>query len=329
MGKRKLFTKRSISACIFLILVLAMIYGGLRIAESTVLFGNQTPTGTKTSKTITVNGVDYYPRQDITVLLLIGIDKYGPAESSGYYRNDGDADMVTLLIMDDSEKTFSILTLNRDTMVEMPVLGFGGQEAGKAYAQLTLAHTYGSGLEDSCENVKKTVSQFLLGADIDYYVSFRMDAVSIINDGVGGVTVNVTEDFSDIDPTITMGQITLKGTQAINYLRTRKDVGDQLNISRLERHKGYMTAFVEAFRQTEQQDPEKILEAYDALKPYLVTDCPTAALSTLMEHLADYTFKTIYTPEGENILAEQYYEFHADVESVTALALELFYIQKR
>lgn len=329
MGKRKYSLKRNVFACIFLILVLAMIYGGLRILESTVLFDKETPGENTSKKTITVDGVDYYPRQDITVLLVMGIDKYGPVESSGYYRNDGDADMVALLVLDDKEKTCDILMLNRDTMIEMPVLGFGGQEAGKAFAQLTLAHTYGSGLEDSCENVKKTVSKFLLDVNIDYYVSLNMDAISIINDGVGGVTVNVTEDFSDIDPTITMGKMTLKGSQAINFLRTRKDVGDQLNISRSERHKSYMTGFLDAYRQASRQDPEKLMETYNAVSPYTVSDCSVEVLSKLMGRFSNYSFGEIYTPKGENVLGEQYYEFYADQQSVTEIALRLFYIKKQ
>ena len=76
----------------------------------------------------------------------------------------------------------------------------------------------------------------------------NMDAIPILNDAVGGVTVEVTEDFSAVDPSIGMGQVTLRGDQALNYVRTRKDVGDQLNLSRIQRQKQYLEAFAEAFR---------------------------------------------------------------------------------
>ena len=65
----------------------------------------------------------------------------------------------------------------------------------------------------------------------------NMDAIATMNDAVGGVKVTVTEDFSKVDPTIPMGEAILRGQQAINYVRTRKNVGDQLNLSRIERQK--------------------------------------------------------------------------------------------
>jgi LCP family protein required for cell wall assembly len=145
--------------------------------------------------------------------------------------------MDMLVIFDETNLRINMLYLNRDTMLTMPVLGLGGKEAGTYYGQLALAHTYGSGLEDSCENTRNTISAFLGGVRIDHYVSMNMDAVSLLNDLVGGVTVEVTEDFSAVDPTIGMGEVKLMGQQAINYVRTRKGVGDQLNLTRIQRQK--------------------------------------------------------------------------------------------
>ena len=60
--------------CIVLILVLAIIYSGLRILESTVFFniGHEMQTE---SKIIIRNGVKYYPRKDITVIMVLGINR--------------------------------------------------------------------------------------------------------------------------------------------------------------------------------------------------------------------------------------------------------------
>ena len=54
-------------------------------------------------KTLIRNGVAYYPRQDITVLLVLGIDQEGPAVDSGSYNNAGDADAVMLVIFDETK----------------------------------------------------------------------------------------------------------------------------------------------------------------------------------------------------------------------------------
>lgn len=327
MGKRKNSKREILFTCVLLILVLVILYSGLRILESTVLLNKPWSEDTE-RKTITVDGVDYFPRQDITVLMVLGIDKFGEMESSGYYRNDGDADMIMLLVLDETEKKCDILTLNRDTMVNMSVLGVRGEQAGTAYGQLALAYTYGSGLDDSCENMKQMVSTFLLGAEIDYYISMSMDAIPLLNDAVGGVTVEVTDDFSALDPSIGMGTVTLRGQQAINFVRTRKDLGDQLNMSRLERHKAYMNGFLNALKDTRQNALSDIVTAYREAAPYIVTNCSTNTVTMLMEQFSDYALGEIYAPSGENILGQEYYEYHADEKDVTALALKLFFAEK-
>ena len=324
MNKRKLLKDLSRLA-MGLVLVLLMLYSGFRIVESKVLpaLGEEA----HTSKTITRDGVDYFPRQDLTTVLVMGIDQFGPVEDSGSYQNRGAADMDLLLVFDEASRCCNVLQLNRDTMVEMPVLGLGGREAGTAYGQLALSHTYGSGLEDSCENTRNTVSRLLLDIPIDYYVALNMDAIPILNDGVGGVTVTVTDDFSQVDPTIAMGRVTLMGEQALNFVRTRKDVGDQLNLSRIQRQEDYINGFVEAFRLL-QEDEEFLASLYDAVSPYMVTDCSLNAISGLISRYEGYGIGQVTTPPGENVLGEEYYEFYPDTQALDRLALELFYAPK-
>lgn len=315
------------SAVLILLLVIVMLYSGLQILESTVL---RTGAGEQrfVTKTITRDGVDYYPRQDITVVMVLGIDQYGPVQASEGYLNPGAADMATLLIFDEKDESCTVLQLNRDTMLQMPVLGVGGKTAGTYYGQLALSHTYGSGMEDSCENTRRTISDFLYGIRIDYYLSMNMDAISILNDAVGGVTVNVTDDFSQVDPTITKGQLTLRGEQAIRFVRTRRDVGDQLNISRIDRQKEYMSSFLQKFRSRYRTDLEFAANTYEKIQPYIVTDCSLNTITSLVDRYGDYEIREVVSPAGENVMGEEYYEFYADEAALDALILRLFYIPK-
>ena len=315
--------------CIILLLVLTMLYSGLRIVESTVLYQHDEPVMQQNTKTIVRHGVEYFPRQDVTVVMVLGIDQYGPVESSNYYRNNGAADSIMLLVFDETEKNCTVLYLNRDTMVDMDVLGVRGEYAGTTYAQLALAHTYGTGLEDSCENVKNTLMHFLHGLTVDYYVSMNMDAIPILNDAVGGVTVTVTEDFSRVNPTITMGELTLRGEQVIDYVRTRKDVGDQKNVTRMERQKQYVDSFLEALYEKADGNAEFLVSVYDQVAPYIVTDCSANTLSGMMNRYADFTVEAAVTPEGENRIIDGYYQFHVDEEKLDALILDIFYRPKK
>jgi LCP family protein required for cell wall assembly len=313
---------------VILILVLVFLISGLHILESTVLQNGATQETTG-KKTIIRNGIEYFPRQDITVVLVMGIDQTGPVQDSGYYRNEGAADMVLLLIFDEETKDYSILYLNRDTMLKMPVLGIDGRPASTNFGQLALSHTFGNGLETSCENVKKTVSDFLYGLQIDYYLSMNMDAISVMNDAVGGVTVTVTEDFSEVDPSIPMGTVTLRGQQAINYVRTRKNVGDQLNISRIARQKDYIQGFMASFKHSTDQNANFMVSTYEEISEYIVTDCSVNALNAMLSRYKDFSLRQIVTPEGENVLGNEYYEFHVDEEALDALILDLFYRPKK
>lgn len=324
--------KKKISKCLYgsliLLVVLLMLYHGICILESTVLSEADDETLSSSPKTIMVNGVSYFPKQDITVFMVLGIDKYGEMKSSEYYRNSGDADMVALLIFDESEKTYTVLTINRDTMVEMPVLGIFGQQAGSSYSQLALAYTYGTGLEDSCENVKNTLQSFIPGLTVDHYLAMNMDAISLLNDAVGGVTVTVTDDFSEVNSELSRGSITLEGQQAICFVQTRKGVGDQLNLSRMERQKVYIQGFMQSFTQMKNRDPGFIVSAYENISPYIITDCSSTVITTLSDKYSDYKLQEIISLAGKNHLGEEYYEFYVDEDALLELRLRLLYVKK-
>ena len=68
----------------------------------------------------------------------------------------------------------------------------------------------------------------------------RTDAIAVFNDAVGGVKVTVTDDFSKVDDTIPMGEVTLKAGDTINInmilipwgsqLTPEKDISNVLNV---------------------------------------------------------------------------------------------------
>lgn len=319
---------RPLLLVVILILVLVFVISGLQFLESTVFH----PTGSGqeiTDKTIIRDGVEYFPRQDMTVILVAGIDEDGPMVSSGSYNNPGEADMVTLLVFDETNKTMDVLTLNRDTMLDMPVLGIGGKQAGTAYGQLALAHTYGSGLADSAVNLRNTVSAFLYNVHIDYYVTMHMDAISILNDLVGGVKVKVTDDFSQIDPTIAQGEVVLNGRQAITYVRTRQGLGDQLNVTRMERQREYMVGFMTALKNKITDSAGFALEAYDKVKDYAMTDCSSTAITALVNRLVGYELGEVVKIEGENVAGEKYMEYHVDEAALDKVILKYLYAPKK
>ncbi len=327
--KRQHKGKGIVIFCLLLVLVVAILFSGLKIFEATVLFPQNEVTGEVATKTITRDGVKYFPRQDITVMMVLGIDQHGVVESSNYYRNEGSADSIMLLIFDETNEECTVLYLNRDTMVDMDVLGVKGEYAGTRYGQLALAHTYGNGLEDSSVNVKNTIMKFLHGLTIDYYMAMNMDAIPVLNDAVGGVTVTVVDDFSKVNPSIPMGEVTLKGDDVIDFVRIRKDVGDQKNVTRMARQREYVANFLEKLSEKEHENVDFLVDMYEQVAPYIVTDCSVNSMSNMLSKYLDYKIKEVVSPTGDNIIVDGHYEFHADEAALDELIVRLFYTRKK
>ena len=310
-----------------LVLISVILYSGLQILESTVFY-TPGPMEVEVRKTVTKDGISYYPRQDITTVLVMGIDQRGPVKLSEEPNNGNFVDMAAVVVIDEKAEDCTILNINRDTMLTMPALNEKGWEEGVYFGQLAYSHSYGRGGEDSCENTRKTISNFLYGIPMDYYIAMNMDVVEILNDAVGGVTVVVRDDFSNVDSTIPMGVTQLKGSQALAFVQSRGGVGDELNLSRMERQKEYINRFVEVFQEKNQGSDTFLLKTYNKAAPYLVSDLSLSTLSAMMERYDGYTIGDTLSLTGENKLGKEHYEFYPDEEAMEELILKLFYAPK-
>lgn len=324
MNRKLLF--RLMFVCVILALLLLIVYSGFRVLESTVFLDSPQETQ-GASKTIVSDGVKYFPRKDITVLMLMGINREGKVQPTEF-NHGGAVDMVNLVIFDEEKEQYHVLALNRDMMVEMPALNQHGKAVDTYYGQLAFAHTYGDGMTVSCENVRKTVSDLLLGLDIDYYLAMNMDTIGILNDAVGGVTVEVTDDFSAVSSDLPKGTVKLTGEQAVTFVQSRMGVGDQLNLSRMARHEEYMANFMTSLGRALEEQPGFAEKTYGKIADYVVTDCTVQVLSRMEKDYADFTPGRFCSLEGENVLGEEYYEFYPDAEALEELVLELFYAPK-
>ena len=277
--------------------------------------------------TITYNGESYVYNDDLEVLLIIGVDDYEVTDYEETGRSHSQADLLLLAIFDDETKTYTLLQINRDTMTDTMVYDYFGKYEGLMTQQIALAHTYRSGLEDSCEDTVFAVSNLLYGVDISKYFCLTMTSIPIINDSVGGVTVTIEDDFSEIDDTLVMGEtITLQGSQAESYVRGRMSVvNDPTNINRMSRQREYLTAILPMLGAEIAADDSFALDLFDQLSPYMVTDCTVDELSEYIEKFSGYTLDKIVTPEGESVKGEEFMEFYIDETDLRAIVIDLFY----
>jgi len=274
-------------------------------------------------------GQTYVENKDLITVLLLGIDTPGKAVSSDSYNNDQQADFLALLVIDPETNECTLLHINRDTMTDVSVLGVTGQAAGTVFGQIALAHTYGSGLKDSCENVTDTVSRLLCGITVDYYISINMDAVAVLNDQIGGVTVTIEDDFSQVDPELVKGEtVTLTGEHALNFVRARQGMDDPTNLSRMARQRQFISAFFSQFQSkmsSENSSQENfILSLYHSLSDYLVTNCPVQTLSSLSDRLTK--IEEIKTQDLTGTVEKgEFVEFYPDKDKLFELTMNTFF----
>ena len=271
----------------------------------------------------------YRLRDGLETCLVLGIDKFSDyldTYGEGDLLNDLQSDVLLLMIEDKQAGTWTALQLNRDTMCEIRRLGYSGEKTGTRFQQLALSHTYGSGGKDSCRNSVKAVSRLLYDVPIDHYYAVTMDAIPVLNDLVGGVTVHVDEDLTAADPVLIQGtDVTLHGDQALHYVRERLSVSDGTNLSRMNRQRTYLNSLYDELQSRLRSSDRFALKMANSLAQYSVSDLIPEELSQFAEHLKNEEFQGILTTSGEALLGEKYIEFYPDEELLKALVIDLFF----
>ncbi len=153
------------------------------------------------------------PEEPVTILIL-GRDSRDTEDEMGR------ADTIMLLYLDPKDATGSLLSIPRDTLVDIP--GHGQDKINAAYA-------YGGE-----ELMIKTVQDFI-GAEINHYVTLDFQGFVDLIDAMGGV--DITIDRPLVDPlsgaNLSPGDHHLTGEQALAYTRSRAtELGD---IGRIQR----------------------------------------------------------------------------------------------
>lgn len=273
------------------------------------------------------NGVKYELKDGIETFIVIGLDKTSDYDgASDSYNNDKQADFIMLFVIDDKAKTITPIHINRDTIAEMNVLGLNGNPVGTVKKQIALSFNYGNGEKLSCHNTMDSVSNLLLGMKIHHYAAVTMDGVPVYNDLVGGVTVEVLDDFTGIDKTLVKGEtVTLSGRQALTYVRSREGLEDNTNTARMVRQRQYLTALREKTVEKIEGDAEFAAKLVVKMSEHLISDRSVNQMQELLNKFSSYTFNETLQLEGESKVGEQYMEFYPDEDSIKDAVTRAFY----
>ena len=195
------------------------------------------------------NGHKYQYNKDITSILFMGVDRDKINTDEEYLKKHGAGQSDTLFLAAVNTSTGKIsldqcfLEISWRTLRQYDE---NGKYSGRKLRQLCLAYAYGDGKAKSCKNAVDAVSKVLYGIPIDSYMSINLSAISVLNDAVGGVNVQVIGDLTSVDPTLKEGaNVTLLGGQAETYVRSREFDPLDANMARMQRQQQYITAFAQ------------------------------------------------------------------------------------
>lgn len=274
----------------------------------------------------------YEYNDEIRTFLVMGIDN---AHKGGDKRYDeltdgGQADGIFLVIINPVDKTMKVLAVNRDTDVDVVMVGVG--EEGNdviTRAEISVQHAFGGGREYSCELTRDAVSKLLYNIPIHAYMSVNYKAIPKINDALGGVTVTMPEDYSAFNRSWTEGaEVTLKGEDAYDFVHLRDMTVFESQRQRLGRQKLYLKSFIKKMRAQTRENITLPVSLYNNLKDYIVTDLTVDSMSYMASEYIDYEFddEDIYTMEGTTELGTDGFEhFYPDEDELRRLVIGLFY----
>lgn len=164
-----------------------------------------------------------------TNILLLGSDsRISAGDPSQWEAGAQRTDAIMIVQVSGDRQEVSVVSIPRDTWVEVP--GYG-------QAKINAAYSYGGP-----SLTIQTVEQ-LTGVRIDHFVIADFESFEALTDEIGGVVINLKTPQTLADTQFPAGAQRLNGAQALAYTRERKSLpgGD---FDRINRQQAWMRAIV-------------------------------------------------------------------------------------
>jgi LCP family protein required for cell wall assembly len=271
---------------------------------------------------ITYNGVRYEPNTHIDTVLFLGIDSSDQERAGVGITEGGRSDAIILFVIDNDKQLITPLEINRDTMVEVDIYDNDGNYLSRGTEQLTMQYAYGNTSQKASNLTKQKISDLLGRKRIGSVISLTMDGIEPIVDSIGGVTLKLMTDETDIDPSYKEGAtIQLDGISAKAFVHNRDVTVRGSNITRMSRQTQFMLAM---FQTIKSQGSSIVNTMEEAAGDYLYEDIDADSVDHLTCY--DYSGEVLSLP-GENVETGIHDEFYVDDDKLTQLILDLFYIR--
>lgn len=178
-------------------------------------------------------------------VLLAGSDS-GDGNKAYGVRGENLNDVTMLMHVSADHQHITVVSLPRDMLVPIPSCptGKGGYYPAMSSQKINVSLTYG-GLACTVLTVEK-----LTGLSIPYAALIQFDGVVSMSNAVGGVPVclsgPIDDPYTGLD--LPAGTSTIKGQQALEFLRTRHGVGDGSDLGRISNQQVFLSSLVRTIK---------------------------------------------------------------------------------
>ena len=277
-------------------------------------------------KTVEYNNTRYLLNENMVSLCILGFDRETVSTEG---EGAGQADVVIVATLNIDTNEMKLISVPRESMVEVNEYRPDGTYTGSATMALCLAYAFGDGSHTSCENTTQALSKALHGIAIPSDLALDLSGITPLNNAVGGVELTALETIPE--SSITKDQdILLLGEDARRYVQWRDESVLESPLHRQARQTQYVKAFAAQLPSKVVTNPSLFLELYNVVKDHSVTNLDMNELAYLVSALAtqDASALDVITLEGEMRHGESYGEFYLDEKSVYEAILATYYHQE-
>lgn len=320
--------KRKQKQVLFLVLMLVFVLGTivfLIIKNKNNLFPSEYQENER-DDLIVYDGKKYQYNDHLSNYLFMGIDTREPIEGYENRGNSGQADAVFFVSYDRAKQTIQCLAIPRDTITTIHILNPEGTDMGYSQDHLSLQYAFGDGKEESCSLMKEAVSNMLYGVPILGYCAINMDGIPVAVKTVGDVELTVPNDsLESVNPEFKEGaEVLITEENAEQFVRYRDVNVSHSAISRTERQKVFLKVFAQKAKEDSEGNTTLIVDMYEALEPYMVTNMGNDVFAKLLQAKFDSDSGIVDVP-GAKVQGTSFDEFHVDDNQLFELVLRMFY----
>ncbi|MCI8797219.1 MAG: LCP family protein [Dorea sp.] len=282
---------------------------------------------------ITYKDKKYKYNEDVINFLCLGIDKDIPIEEKTIIPqvesgSEGFADTIVLISINVESGEIKMLAIPRETITQIKVIDPEGNFDRNENVQLNYQYVYGKDAAASCELMVDTVSNLLYQVPIQRYCSVNLNAVSILNDAIGGVDVQILEDVEGDSGTYYAGEVVhLMGDMALDYVRERDSQVYGSSLGRLDRQKQYITNYFATAKEVVRNDLSLPLNIYNGLQDNMCTNITVEDIAYLVPELLEVNLsaENMTTVPGEATWPGEVMEYIPNQEQLKEIVISYFY----